>query len=193
MAPTVAGQLQAQLGLTPSQTDDLFSAELGVMSLASIPALWWMKRLNIQRTSILFAVVFVTGNISSAYIGQYGLLFATRFLPPSAAQLMVLCMSLAVQTNDRNRAYGLWVMGQLLFGAVGLAVLPNFFNAFGIGIVYWVLPVMILVLPLARFLPKRAVAIETANDHNQLDSGYALRATLELLAVLAFYISLSGI
>ncbi|MBB3664575.1 putative MFS family arabinose efflux permease [Prauserella sediminis] len=195
MAPAVAGQLQEQLGLTPSQTGDLFSAELGAMSLASIPALWWMKRLNTQKASIFFAAVFVVGNISSAYIDQYGLLLATRFLTSLAGgSLMVLCMSLAAQADNRNRVYGLWVMGQLLFGAVGLAVLPHFFSSFGIGIVYWVLAVMmVFVLPLARFLPKRAVVIEAARGQTRLNTGYALRATLGLLAVLAFYISLSGI
>ncbi|QSE90645.1 MFS transporter [Rhodococcus pseudokoreensis] len=196
MAPAVASQLQLQLGLNPSQTGDLFSAELGAMSFASIPALWWMKKFNIRTMSTIFGVIFIAGNISSAYIDDYGTLLAVRFLTSLAGgSLMVLCMSLAAQTRDRNRVYGLWVMGQLSFGAIGLAVLPHFFDNFGIGIVYWTLAVlMILVLPLTRFLPERNV---TAGHAGGQETGptrnYVLRAAFGLVAVLAFYVSLSGI
>lgn len=196
MAPAVASQLQLQLGLNPSQTGDLFSAELGAMSFASIPALWWMKKFNIRTMSTIFGVIFIAGNISSAYIDDYGTLLAVRFLTSLAGgSLMVLCMSLAAQTHDRNRVYGLWVMGQLSFGAIGLAVLPHFFDNFGIGIVYWTLAVlMILVLPLARFLPERNVtAGHAGTDATGPTRNYVLRAAFGLVAVLAFYVSLSGI
>ncbi|MFE7415789.1 MFS transporter [Rhodococcus sp. NPDC057529] len=196
MAPAVASQLQLQLGLNPSQTGDLFSAELGAMSFASIPALWWMKKFNIRTMSTIFGVIFIAGNISSAYIDDYGTLLAVRFLTSLAGgSLMVLCMSLAARTRDRNRVYGLWVMGQLSFGAIGLAVLPHFFDNFGIGVVYWTLAVlMILVLPLARFLPERNVTADhTGTEETKPTHNYVLRAALGLVAVLAFYVSLSGI
>ncbi|KAF0960404.1 MFS transporter [Rhodococcus sp. T7] len=196
MAPAVASQLQLQLGLNPSQTGDLFSAELGAMSFASLPALWWMKKFNIRTMSTIFGVIFIAGNVSSAYIEDYGTLLAVRFLTSLAGgSLMVLCMSLAAQTRDRNRVYGLWVMGQLSFGAIGLAVLPHFFDTFGIGIVYWTLAVlMILVLPLARFLPERNVTADHAGtEATGPTNNYVLRAALGLVAVLAFYVSLSGI
>ncbi|MEN0135779.1 MAG: MFS transporter [Rhodococcus sp. (in: high G+C Gram-positive bacteria)] len=195
MAPAVASQLQLQLGLNPSQTGDLFSAELGAMSFASIPALWWMNKFNIRTMSTIFGAVFITGNITSAYIGDYEILLGVRFLTSLAGgSLMVLCMSLAAQTRDRNRVYGLWVMGQLSFGAIGLAVLPHFFDSFGIGIVYWVLAaLMILVLPLARFLPQRNIAAARTRDETGHAPNNALQAALGLLAVLAFYVSLSGI
>ena len=196
MAPAVASQLQLQLGLNPSQTGDLFSAELGAMSFASIPALWWMRKFNIRTMSTIFGTVFIVGNISSAYIGEYGTLLAIRFCTSLAGgSLMVLCMSLAAQTKDRNRVYGLWVMGQLSFGAIGLAVLPHFFDTFGIGIVYWVLAIlMIVALPLVRFLPQRNIAADHISDEQTGPTPkYVLRAALGLVAVLAFYISLSGI
>ena len=196
MAPAVASQLQLQLGLNPSQTGDLFSAELGAMSFASIPAMWWMRKFNIRTMSTIFGTVFIVGNISSAYIGEYGTLLAIRFCTSLAGgSLMVLCMSLAAQTKDRNRVYGLWVMGQLSFGAIGLAVLPHFFDTFGIGIVYWVLAIlMIVALPLVRFLPQRNIAADHISDEQTGPTPkYVLRAALGLVAVLAFYISLSGI
>ncbi|QSE93778.1 MFS transporter [Rhodococcus pseudokoreensis] len=196
MAPAAASQLQLQLALSPSQTGDLFAAELGAMSIASIPALWWMKKYNLRTMSTIFGTIFIIGNIGSAYIGEYGTLVAVRFLTSLAGgSLMVLCMSLAAQTRDRNRVYGLWLMGQLCFGAIGLAVLPKFFGTFGIGIAYWVLAIlMIVVLPLVRFLPQRNTFAGRAGDEDTLPTAnYALRATVGLIALLAFYVSLSGI
>lgn len=198
MAPAVASQLQTQLDLTPSETGDLFSVELGAMSLASIPALWWMRRYNLRRLSLAFAVVFMLGNIASAYIDDYTTLLLTRFVTSLAGgSLMVMCMSLAAQARDRNRVYGLWVMGQLLFGAIGLAVLPNFFASRGIGVVYWALAgAMVLVLPLARFLPDRGISPTSVGGDPATTPtlrANAVKAGLGLLAVLAFYISLSGI
>ncbi|MFE7423083.1 MFS transporter [Rhodococcus sp. NPDC057529] len=196
MAPAAASQLQLQLALSPSQTGDLFAAELGAMSIASIPALWWMKKYNLRTTSTIFGTIFIIGNIGSAYIGDYGTLVAVRFLTSLAGgSLMVLCMSLAAQTRDRNRVYGLWLMGQLCFGAIGLAVLPKFFDTFGIGIAYWVLAIlMMVVLPLVRFLPQHHTFAGRAGDEDSVAApNYALRATLGLIALLAFYVSLSGI
>ncbi|SED29491.1 MFS transporter [Rhodococcus koreensis] len=196
MAPAAASQLQLQLALSPSQTGDLFAAELGAMSIASIPALWWMKKYNLRTMSTIFGTIFIIGNIGSAYIGDYGTLVAVRFLTSLAGgSLMVLCMSLAAQTRDRNRVYGLWLMGQLCFGAIGLAVLPKFFDTFGIGIAYWVLAVlMMVVLPLVRFLPQRNIFAGRAGAEDSVPTpNYALRATLGLIALLAFYVSLSGI
>ncbi|MBC2639174.1 MULTISPECIES: MFS transporter [unclassified Rhodococcus (in: high G+C Gram-positive bacteria)] len=196
MAPAAASQLQLQLALSPSQTGDLFAAELGAMSIASIPALWWIKKYNLRTMSTIFGTIFIVGNICSAYIGEYGTLVAVRFLTSLAGgSLMVLCMALAAQTRDRNRVYGLWLMGQLCFGAIGLAVLPKFFDTFGIGIVYWVLAIlMIVVLPLVRFLPQRNIFAGRPADEDAVPTAnYALRATLGLIALLAFYVSLSGI
>ncbi|HCR57065.1 MAG TPA: MFS transporter, partial [Raoultella sp.] len=44
-APAVAAQLASEWRLSPGQIGYLFSAELGAMSLATLPAWWWMSRL----------------------------------------------------------------------------------------------------------------------------------------------------
>jgi hypothetical protein len=45
-APAVAAQLASEWQLTPAEIGYLFSAELGAMSLATLPAWWWMSRLT---------------------------------------------------------------------------------------------------------------------------------------------------
>ncbi|WP_262107480.1 MFS transporter [Arthrobacter sp. Marseille-P9274] len=194
MAPAVAGQLQAQMGLSPTQTGDLFAVELGAMSIASLPALFWIKRLNLRMASLVFALIFVTGNIVSSYANTYELLVTVRGATSLAGgSLMVLAMSLAARTANRERVYGLWTAGQIAFGAIGLAIFPRFFDGFGISVVYWTLAVlMILVLPLLRFLPSHSMPPAKA-IHGGTIKPNLRKTVLGLIACLVFSIGLSSI
>ncbi|HBY5119066.1 TPA: MFS transporter, partial [Klebsiella pneumoniae] len=51
-APAVAAQLASEWQLKPGQIGWLFSAELGAMSLATLPAWWWMSRLDWRRVAL---------------------------------------------------------------------------------------------------------------------------------------------
>ena len=44
VAPVLTTQLIAERGLTPADVGDYFLFELGGISLASLPALWWLRR-----------------------------------------------------------------------------------------------------------------------------------------------------
>lgn len=194
MAPAVAGQLFRQMGLTPTQTGDLFAVELGAMSLASLPALLWIKRANLRAAATLCGSVFVAGNLLSGFLDSYGALVTVRGITSFAGgSLMVLAMALAAQTRNRDRVYGLWSVGQLTFGAIGLAVLPAFFETVGISVVYWTLAAaMLLALPLVRFLPAgRNVSSSLAEGTPEKPN--VGKSILGLVACLIFYIGLSGI
>ncbi|WP_364309134.1 MFS transporter [Paenarthrobacter nitroguajacolicus] len=194
MAPAVAGQLFTQMGLTPTQTGDLFAVELGAMSLASLPALLWIKRANLRVSATLCGAVFVAGNLLSGFLDSYGILVTVRGITSFAGgSLMVLAMALAAQTRNRDRVYGLWSVGQLTFGAIGLAVLPRFFETVGIGVVYWTLATaMLLALPLVRFLPAgRNVPPSLAEGSPE--KANVGKSILGLIACSIFYIGLSGI
>ncbi len=194
MAPAVAGQLQLQMGLSPTRTGDLFAVELGAMSLASLPALYWIKKLNLRLASFVFALIFIAGNMISSYVGTYELLVAVRGVTSLAGgSLMVLAMTLAARTANRERVFGLWTAGQIAFGAIGLAIFPRFFDNFGVAVVYWTLTVlMILALPLLRFLPSNALAPLVVAG-SQVTKPNLLKTVLGLVACLVFYIGLSSV
>lgn len=193
-APAIAGQLVVQLGLGPAQVGNLFSAELGAMSLATLPAYWWLPRVSWRRAALLAGLVFIIGNIASALVGHtdYGLLMALRMVTAfSGGSLMILCISAAALTANKDGVYGLWVMGQLVVGALGLVVLPPLFEAFGLAILYWLLAGLMLAgLPLVTALPARATQQAAARHRPPLPR---LEAGLGILAILAFYIGLSGV
>lgn len=193
-APALASQLASQWQLSPAQIGDLFSFELGAMSLASLPAWWWLRRIDWRRAALAASLLFVAANLGSAFASGYSALLALRFVSGLAGgSLMILCMSSAASTANPGRVYGLWVMGQLVVGAIGLAVLPKLFAAHGIAAAYLLLAgLMGLCLPLTRWLPAAA-----SQSHTQQASaganGFSLRAALGILAVLAFYVGLGAV
>ena len=192
-APAVAAQLATQWQLSPSQIGDLFSVELGAMSLATLPAFWWLKRVNWRSAALLAGLLFIAANLLSIWAHDYSVLLALRFCSALAGgSLMIICLSSAASTANPSRVYGLWVMGQLVVGAIGLSVLPGLFEQYGLAACYLILALlMALFLPLARCFPQGAPVAEQRLD----DGGRAptWKIVLGILGILSFYISLSGV
>lgn len=190
-APVVAAQLAKQFALTPTQTGALFSAEMGAMSLATIPSLWWLRRVNWRCVAAVAAVIFVVGNLVSASVTDYSTLFFLRLGTALAGgTLMIVCKSSAAGLPNPSRVYGLWVMSQLVLGAIGLWLLPGVFSKFGISAFFLALAgLMLASMPLIATLPsgsKSKVEGVTATTH------YASWCRT-LFAILLFYISLSAV
>ncbi len=192
-APAVAAQLATQWQLSPSQIGDLFSTELGAMSLATLPALWWLKRVDWRRAALLAGVLFIAANLLSMLAHDYSMLLALRFCSALAGgSLMIICLSSAASTSNPGRVYGLWVMGQLVVGAIGLSILPRLFEHYGLSACYLILAgLMTLFLPLARYFPQGSPPTENAAERVALASKW--KAALGILGILSFYISLSGV
>ncbi len=192
-APAVAAQLASQWQLSPARIGDLFSVELGAMSLATLPAWWWLKRVDWRVAALVAALLFIAANLLSMLADTYAVLLMLRFASALAGgSLMILCLASAATTANPSRVYGLWVMGQLVVGAVGLVVLPGLFERFGLNACYLLLAgLMTLLLPLARAFPVGSSATQ-ASDSSPLPRS-RWKAALGIGAVLAFYISLGGV
>jgi len=192
-APAVAAQLATQWNLTPSQIGDLFSVELGAMSLATLPAFYWLKRVDWRRAALLAGMLFIAANLLSIWASSYSALLALRFVSALAGgSLMIVCLSSAASTANPSRVYGLWVMGQLVVGALGLSVLPGLFERYGLAACYLLLAIlMALFLPLARCFPEGAPGAET--ERQSVPAAAKWKVTLGILGILTFYISLSGV
>ncbi|WP_447800851.1 MFS transporter [Pseudomonas kilonensis] len=192
-APAIAAQLATQWQLSPSQIGDLFSTELGAMSLATLPALWWLKRSDWRRAALLAGVVFIAANLLSVLAADYSILLALRFCSALAGgSLMIICLSSAASTANPGRVYGLWVLGQLVVGSIGLSILPRLFEHFGLSACYVILAgLMTVFLPLARYFPPGSPSAETTAERVAIASLW--KAALGILGVLSFYICLGGV
>lgn len=192
-APAIAAQLASQWQLSPTQIGDLFSAELGAMSLATLPAIWWLKHIDWRRAALCSALLFIVANLLSMLAHDYSLLLMARFGSALAGgSLMIICLASAAASPTPSRAYGFWVMGQLVLGAIGLSLLPMLFQRFGLGACYLILALlMTLCLPLVRCFP--AGAARPGADAPPAPTISRLKAGLGILGILTFYISLSGV
>lgn len=192
-APAVAAQLASQWQLTPGQIGHLFSTELGAMSIATLPAWWWISRINWRKIATLAAAVFLIGNLASAMVNDFSLLLVLRFIASLAGgTLMILCISCAAGTANPSRVYAFWVLGQLLLGVFGLLALPPLFAHFGLMAVYLILAaIMLCCLPLLSAFPSGFRHSHSAAS--QLPPSPPIYKLFAVLAVLAFYISLSAV
>ncbi|MCY1210350.1 Major Facilitator Superfamily protein [compost metagenome] len=191
-APAIATRFAVELGLNPERIGNLFSIELGAMSLATLPSFWWLKRVDCRRAALIAALLFIAGNLASAAAASYLPLAALRFVTALAGgSLMVLCMSCAATLPNPSRAYGFWVLGQLVLGAIGLSLLPRLFEAHGLGVGYLLLASLTLLgLPLVRAFPAAHRAPE-----RRARSGSASRwkVAAAILGLLGFYVALSAV
>lgn len=190
VAPVLTTQLIAERGLTPANVGNYFLFELGGISLASLPALWWMRRFTSRRIATVAAAVFVAGNLLSTVAPDIALLFATRLVTAMAGgALMLLCLNAAGASANRDRLFGWWIAGQLVLGAIGLSLLPRLFAGFGLNAFYLLMAAMMAAaFPLAfRF---DAPTIEPARGAER--RGGMLLPAVAMIAVFAFYIGLGG-
>ncbi|MDM0114017.1 MFS transporter [Variovorax sp. J22R133] len=205
VAPAVAAQLGAQLGLSASQIGTYFFVELGAFSCATLPSFLWLGRADARRVAAVAVLLLGLGNLLTAWWmpGDFAVLLALRALTAlGGGTLMVLCMTSAAASANRDRVYGLWVIGQLVAGAVGLYLLPQLFAAFGLRALYFALAVLtLLAAPLIRgFDP--GIGQGSGNGGNGGNVAHAkadgagtrlAMAVLSIAGVLAFYVAIGGV
>ncbi|EMI5491531.1 MFS transporter [Providencia stuartii] len=195
-APAVASQLASQWQLSADKIGYLFSAELGAMSFATIPAWYWINRINWQRIAVLSIIVFIIGNLISAFATTYAALFIFRIIASLAGgTLMIICLSCAGKTENPSRMYAFWVLGQLILGTLGLLALPPLFEQFGLRIVYFILAALMIVsFPLIKAFPDQVVKKEQPQNAAMVNTkNNVANKTMAIIAILVFYICLSQV
>lgn len=195
-APVIGGTLTREFGLTSTQLGLLFSVELGALSLATVPAYLWLRRVDLRTASYLAAGGVVLGNVVSGFIDSYPWLVVVRLLTVLAAgSLTVIILSLGPHTRNPGRAFGLFVVCQLAMGALILAVFPLIFAAAPVAAVYWTLAGLIACcLPAVRLIDGDFLRAATPATGDASDAAVNPgKFVLGLAAVLCFYIALSGV
>lgn len=198
VAPAVAAQLGGQLGLSASEIGTYFFVELGAFSCATLPSYLWLGRIDTRRVAVLSLAVFCLGNLLTALWmpGFAGLLAMRAVTALGGGTLMVLCMTSAATSENHDRTYGLWVVGQLVAGAVGLFLLPYLFSAYGLRSFYVALAVLgAVAAPLCRGFDAAlgATRPDAARGAAIPQSPSLTIAVLAIAGVLAFYIAIGGV
>lgn len=199
IAPLLAARLAAQYGLSATQIGLIFSAEMAAFSLAGLPAYLWSTRVNLQTVSYLCTAIVVGGNLISGFISSFPALLATRVVTAAAAgSITVIILSINGRTSNPSRSFGMFVVAQLLVGAVGLAVIPRLMPDSGASSVYWILAGLtamgfgVVRLIDGDVLRTTSEPVTIGADHGR-SSGTPVRFVLGMGAVFTFYVALSGV
>ncbi|WP_261535857.1 MFS transporter [Burkholderia multivorans] len=196
VAPAVAAQLAVQLRLSASQIGTYFFVELGAFSAATVPSYLWLGRVDARRVAACAIALFGAGNLLTAlWMPDFAMLLALRAATAlGGGTLMVLCMTSAATSENSDRVYGLWVVGQLIAGAIGLFVLPHVFVAFGLRALYFALAALALAAaPLSRGFPHSTGMRVARPAHGAALAMPAGCGALAIGAVLAFYLAIGSV
>ena len=199
VAPVLIGAMVELLGFTEAQAGFVISAELVGMSLASLPALYWVTRVNWRRALLVALSFMILGNLLSTSVGSYIPLLVLRFLVGLAAgSSMAICLSIIGTTGNPDRVFGLWVTGQLVFGALGLFLLPSLLPLLGYGFIYLLIAVLIVgLLFMLRFLPQQRSPVSgresVQNSHYERSPCLLRWAAAGLLSIFICYAGQYGV
>ncbi len=195
VAPALAAQLAAEMGIGPSQIGTYFFVENGAFSAASLLSLFWLGRLNVRVVGLVALAVFILGNLATPMVlpGYKSLLLMRAVTGFGGGTLMVLSMISAQDAENPERVFGYWVVGQLVAGAIGLALLPHLFATYGLSSFYILLGVIALLLsPLYKGFLAPA-ASEGPKSTSATSGRFIILGVLAVLAILAFYVAIGGV
>lgn len=192
-APVIVGALVTDLGFTLQQAGYIISIELAGMAFATIPALFWLSKLNWQKVCYVALAFIITANLASAQITSFEYLAFVRFmLALAGGSIMLIGLATIGLAENQERLFGLWVVGQLLVGTIGLATLPHVVTLGGVGAFYAGLAVlMVPLLLLVRHLPSHGA--RDIGAQAKISTTVLKLGTLGLAAIFLFYVSLGGV
>ncbi|EIZ77937.1 major facilitator transporter [Novosphingobium sp. Rr 2-17] len=194
-APAIATQLASQFHLSPSNVGLYFTVEQAGMCLATVPAIWWLNRIAWRQVAAVAIGLFVLANVLSTQVSGFGDLLLLRAVSSlSGGTLMVLSLTLAGRSADRERLFAFWTLGQLTVGAGLLYLLPRAFDTFGLPFLYALLAVMMTAnITLLWALPATVETLPAPPPSADRKSLAIAPLVLGVGGVLFYYIGFGGL
>ncbi len=193
--PLYVGAL-AENGYDDGQLGNLASMDLAGMAVASLLALFWMKRLNWRLVGAVGMAVVIAANFSCLGVEDYGTLLALRLVAGlGGGSAVVLAYGVVASTTHPDRYMGLFVVTQMVFQVAGFLLLPSLLERSGLPVFYYLfIGLASAGLLLAFLLPPTGHAEEL---HRGEADGLPVKGRLAIFLVLAsmmlFFLAQSGI
>ena len=166
--PLYVGAL-AGVGFDDGQLGNLAAMDLAGMALASVLALFWIKRLNWRRMGVGAMLALALINLLCLGVTDYVHLMTLRVAAGLAAGTgVVLSYSIIANTTHPDRYMGLFVSAQVLAGSIGFILIPSFAADSGVDVFYYLFGGLAL---LASVLVKNFPAVGHAGELHQREAG----------------------
>ncbi len=194
LSPLLVGAYVTGYGFSVQQGGYLIAAELIGAALSTFSTLLIISRFNWHRILYIAIGVIVLAYLISAGLDSFRLLMPTRFISGLAlGTVMTMTIVVTGMTNDHERTFGFWSLGQIVVAVIGFAVLPHMLPIVGLKGFFLAMAVaMTLLLYPARFMP-----VSGSTDHRSGWKNIPRRAKrlapLGLLSLLLFFTAIGGV
>lgn len=193
-APALANELVRTRHLDPKHVGLFFSVEFCGYAVAGFLGAYVLARVRMSSIMRVSLAMFVLGNILSVVTsGNYTLLLITRGLTAilGGCTLTMIGITACGRSDNPSRANGLFLLGQIVSGVIGLAVFPRLFQTYGLSAFFAAEAVAgVLAFFIVPFLPN-----DVPGKVNTQSSGTATRRDFlrGLAMITLLYISFSGV
>ena len=181
--------LVGYLGFTDQQAGYTASAEMFGIAATTILLTFAAHRVNWRHVFTSSLLLMFLANAASVFVSDVQVFTALRVCAGfGAGGLVSLSFAAIGLTSDPDRNFGYLIMWVLIYGAIGLLLMPSAYDAFGLGGVLWFFALFPLVgLPFVRHLPVTGENAVAADEHAVTLS--APLRTLALLAMLTYFLA----
>ena len=190
--PGIVQGIVATLGYTERQAGWVAATEMGGLALAAGILALWTDRIDWHRTLRSGALLAAAADVASAFAHDVVTFSAARFIAGFGLGALVSLSWAAVGlTRDPDRQFGWYVGWALIYGAVGIVVLPAAFSSIGMsGVMVAMGAFALFAVPFVRFMP-RSAASRTAPNPDAVEISSAMKA-LALTGIFAFNTALGA-
>ena len=195
LAPALVTAYVHRLGFSPAGAGYIISAEMAGMGMASLPALWWLRRFDWGRVAVIALLMAAVGDFASGWLTSAITMGSARLLTGVAeGTVSIVCMSALRLTRDLNRSFGFWLFARLAAGAVALLAFPSLFARAGLVGVYGTLAILLLGLSaLAKLIPSGHWRRDTTAPATPVLRTWSVAGIAGLTALLLVYIAFSAV
>lgn len=185
LLPMLVGGFVDYLGFSGTDLALLAAADMLGAAFGTLIISPKVDKINIKKTATISIIIMVVGNLLSIGITGVWILFIIRiFCGLGQGISMGAACAVMSHTEKPDRAIALFVVAALLFGAVGLYVLPYILSSGGLDYLYICLAIVATASLVCIFwLPKHALAVVSAEDTSN-DSSDMIKPVMKWMAVL---------
>lgn len=172
LVPFMVGVTSDRLGLTPEQTGILASADLAGLFIASLSAVYWVRKISWRRTCVVSLLILITGNLLSAWATDYLLLCGLRFFTELGSGILLATIIACIGDFDKpDRYYAFGTAGTVSLSIAFFLGLPPLIDHWGAPAIYFSHAALAaMAFGIVGWLPARGMprTIETGGAHPAL-------------------------
>ena len=193
LAPVLVGEYIAQLGVSEASAGLILSMELTGFTVGSA-ALFLFSRTSWRKLVFVALMIMIAANLALLLVTNLPLFVLCRFTAGlGSGMVMTMTIQVIGLMRDPDRVYGLWTVGQLALGALGMVLFPTVIAIGGVNTVFliWALLAATLLLSV-RFYPRGRNTVPVPGAHGE-SRGHARVGLLALVGLFIYYSGQAGV